>query len=243
MKLINFMAVIICASTFSQAHATVPAWRQYYLQRYALPDIYTKLVDDQGNGYDELYGVRNFREVIPGLVYRGGANNVYDKNGKRSNTNPLPTEGLDNLCMEGFATSYYLYSTNYSKEPHSVKCTPRGSGSGMFDYEQQSVLLHTSAVTTILQQVADTIAGNTSGPIYVHCWNGWHASGFISSLILRQFCGFTGDQAVNYWNKNTDGNDTGSSEYDQIRANIRAYTPDPKLMIDAATQAQICPAP
>ena len=41
----------------------------------------------------------------------------------------------------------------------------------------------------------------------MHCWNGWHASGYISALSLRQFCGVSGSDAVAYWIRNTDNND------------------------------------
>jgi len=244
MRITQCLALIFSAILpLACAHAEVPAWRQEYLQRYALPDIYTKLVDDHGDGYAGLYGARNVREVIPGLVYRGGANNVYDKNGRRSNSNPLPVEGLQNFCKQGFANGVYLYSTNYKTSPHAEDCAADHAGAGHFDYTQQSVLLYTSAQQAVLKMAYDTITGKTSGPMYLHCWNGWHASGYISALILRQFCGFTGDQAVNYWDKNTDGNDVGSSEYNQIRQKIRAYVPDATMPLDAATQQAVCPAP
>jgi hypothetical protein len=243
MKFSGFVALIFSAAAFSNlAGATPPSWRQDYLQRYAFPDVYAKLVNDHGDGFEDLYGVRNFREVIPGLVYRGGANNLYNKNGKRANNNPLPQIGLTNLCEEGFANAVYLYSTNYSKSAHAADCKSGRSNAAHLDYLQKSPLLYKSAVKDILQIVYDTIEGKTAGPVYVHCWNGWHASGFISAVILRQFCGFSGDQAVNYWNKNTDGNNRGK-EYDKIRANLRAYTVDPAYAISPETQAQICPRP
>ena len=31
-----------------------------------------------------------------------------------------------------------------------------------------------------------------------------HASGYISALILRQFCGFTAQEAINYWDLGTE---------------------------------------
>lgn len=238
----NIISALILSFFTGIAHAGVPDWRPHYLQRYPLPDIYTKLVNDNGDGFPGLYGVRNFREVLPGLVYRGGANNLYNKDGKRANNNPLPANGLEHLCDEGFANSVYLYSTRYDTAAHKVSCSPIRAQSGQLEYLQYSPLLYKSAVQSILQLVSDTINGRTNGPVYLHCWNGWHASGYISAVILRQFCGFTGAQAVNYWNKNTDGNNKGK-EYDKIRANINAYTPDPALAIPADVQAQICPRP
>ncbi|MGZ6479793.1 MAG: hypothetical protein ACXWQE_10845 [Bdellovibrionales bacterium] len=243
MKLLSFIVFATFAfSTPIFADGAPPAWRGQYLQRYPLPDIYTKLVNDHGDGYEALYGVRNFREVLPGLVYRGGANNAFNKHGKRSNSNPLPLEGLNHLCQEGFANSVYLYSTNYASSAHVANCAPVRPASGHLDYSQKSPLLYKAAVQDMLKLVYETINGRTNGPVYLHCWNGWHASGYISALILRQFCGFTPAQAVNYWNINTDGNNKGA-EYDKIRANISAYVADPALTISPSMQSQICPRP
>ncbi len=51
------------------------------------------------------------------FLYRGGANNKYLEN-PRSNTNPLPTVGLTNLCKEDFSCrGVYLYSENFSTAP------------------------------------------------------------------------------------------------------------------------------
>jgi hypothetical protein len=51
------------------------------------------------------------------------------------------------------------------------------------------------------------------------CWNGWHASGYISALSLRQFCGVSKSNAVAYWIRNTDNND--GPEYDDYKNNRR----------------------
>ena len=95
---------------------------QYYRNRYQLKNASQKLVNDKGNGFDSLYGVRNFRAVLNGVYYRGGANNLYNKNGERDNMNPLPTEGLVNLCKEGFGHSIYLYTTNFDTAPKISDC-------------------------------------------------------------------------------------------------------------------------
>ena len=68
-----------------------------YRARYRLADATQKLVDNKGNGYENLYGVRNFRAVLGGIYYRGGANNAYHRTNKRGNENPLPSDGLQNL--------------------------------------------------------------------------------------------------------------------------------------------------
>jgi hypothetical protein len=56
-----------------------------YQQRYQVtvggqPDKanpYEKIVQDHGQGPASLYGLRNLRAVLPGVVYRSGANNQF----------------------------------------------------------------------------------------------------------------------------------------------------------------------
>jgi hypothetical protein len=103
--------ITLCSVISNPAFATQGS---EYRTRYRLSDARQKLVDNQGNGFSLLYGTRNFRSVLNGVYYRGGANNYYHKTNKRDNMNPLPTDGLQNLCEEGFSTALYLYSANYS---------------------------------------------------------------------------------------------------------------------------------
>ena len=231
------VSLLLAAQAFA-AQATNPAI-PFFKQLYPLSDPYQKLVDNKGNGYEDLYGVRNFRVVLYGVMYRGGANNAYNKHGQRPNSNPLPNEGLINLCEEGFSKSFYMYTTNYATAPHEVLCKSRLSKNTRLNYLQKSPIGSPANVKEILKAVYTTIYSQTDGPVYIHCWNGWHASGLASALALRQFCGMSKEAAVEYWNRNIDGND--SSSYDRIRQQIRDFQPYAELQIPADVQAQICP--
>lgn len=72
----------------------------------------------------------------------------------------------------------------------------------------------------------------------MHCWNGWHASGLVSSLALRQFCDMSGKDAVAYWNQNTDGNN--GSGYDSIRQRIIDFKPLSQYKITDKEKRLIC---
>ncbi|TGV61049.1 hypothetical protein EN784_01225 [bacterium M00.F.Ca.ET.141.01.1.1] len=214
----------------------------FYSQRYALSDTHTKLVSNNGSGYDRLTGVRNFRRVLNGLVYRGGANNSF-RTPKRDNENPLPPEAVENLCKEGFSTSIYLYKQNYETSEHVKDCTSIGGGSNNFSYLQSSVTssddaARSHALENILSIIYDHIKGNDHRPIYLHCWNGWHASGFASAIVLRQFCGISGNDAVKYWDRNTDGVSVPSRG--KIHSWIRNFSPDAKYSISSDAQALLC---
>lgn len=212
---------------------------EFYKNRYHLSDVYTKLVNNVGDGFIDLYGVRNFRVILNGIAYRGGANNYYHKTHKRDNRNPLPNDGLLNLCEEGFSKAVYLYSTNFETAPKNTACKDVFNKQNILNYVQWSPY-NTTDVRKLFAEVMSTINDASKGPVYIHCWNGWHASGLASALILRQFCGTSAAQAVKYWDQNTDGNNTDPA-YESIRKTIRDFKPYEEFKVDVGIQKEICP--
>jgi hypothetical protein len=229
----RIFCLIFSAATFWPLGTAGGFDADYYHRHYGLTDPYQKRVDNRGNGDEPLYGVRNFREVLKGVLFRGGANNSHNRDGVRGNRNPLPKNGLANLCAAGFQTAIYLYPTNYSEASPQIFCDSL-RGKNTLHYLQMS---YDSKSRQVLEMIRAAIFDSALGPIYVHCWNGWHASGFISALALRQFCGVSGDDAVSYWIKNTDGD----GDYPGHKKAIQNFTPFKDLMIDAQTQQRICP--
>lgn len=210
----------------------------FYKGRYQMPDVFKKITDNKGNNFEDLYGTRNMREVLAGVYYRGGANNKYHRNNPRDNMNPLPADGLDNLCKEGFALALYYYDTNYKTAKPVNPCANRSSGeSHTLNYEQLTAFA-VKDFKPFLQKIHDRIKGKLKGPIYGHCWNGWHASGMMAAVTLKQFCGFTDSQAVDYWTKNTDGNSSG---YDSVIRRVRDFRPVAGLTITQDEKDLICP--
>ena len=84
----------------------------------------------------------------------------------------------------------------------------------------------------------DRIENPNLGPVYLHCWNGWHQSGYVSAMILMQFCGYTNQQARTYWEQNTDG---AYKKFDNVKNMIANFTPFKDYKIDKETQAMLCP--
>ena len=214
-------------------------WIEYYDQRYDLDDVDEKKTDNQGEGFEELYGTRNFRVILKGIVYRGGANNKWHRTHRRGNQNPLPDDGLVNLCEEGFGRAYYLYRTNFETAPKVTTCESLGSPEHVLRYFQVSPT-DEAQTYEVLKVIYETIQDYRYGPVYIHCWNGWHASGLLAAKILRQFCGYSADEAVAYWDRNTDGNNK-ERRYETIRRRIREFTPYPEFVINAEQAAAICP--
>ncbi len=95
-----------------------------------------KVIDNFGNGFDSLYGTRNMRTVLHGVAYRGGANNYYHKTDKRNNHNPLPDDGIANLCKEGFSHSIYLYKQNWDSAPEYETCDCVNEAQNEMEYSQ-----------------------------------------------------------------------------------------------------------
>jgi len=94
----------------------------FYYRRYQKKNLVSKITDNEGKGFDSLYGTRNMRPILHGVAYRGGANNHFHQTLKRKNQNPLPDDGLTNLCQEGFSHSIYLYKTRFENAMPYTAC-------------------------------------------------------------------------------------------------------------------------
>lgn len=234
----RLLVVILALGASAVAAARQPPPRP--VNSYHLANTSQKLVDNRGRGYEPLYGTRNFRLVLRSVLFRGGANNAMHRTAPRDNRNPLPVDGLKNLCAEGFGTAVYLYSRNYSSAPAEVKCRRNGSGAGRLAYLRLSPVSR-SELRRILERVHAAILRPAEvGPVYLHCWNGWHASGLASAVALRQFCGVDADTAVQYWERNTDGHNRENG-YAGFREQIREFVPYRDLDVAAERRRQICP--
>ena len=234
--IVTVLVLFVAGAVQAQAPQSAPSVHN----NYHLKHTTQKLVDNRGRGYEPLYGTRNVRFVLRGLVYRGGANNATHRTRPRDNRNPLPLEALRNLCAEGFGAAVYLYPTNFSTAPREVLCSLRTGGRGKIRYRQLSPK-NKAEMRAILEMI-HTAAHDSeaSRPIYLHCWNGWHASGLASALILRQFCGLDRDLAVRYWDANTDGHNQ-EGEHEGFRQLIAEFVPYPDLSLPPERKQKLCP--
>lgn len=213
-----------------------------FRRRYGLGNALTTLVTDHGDGYAGLYGTRNVRAVLNGIFYRGGANNAFDHGPKRANKNPLTVEGLDNLCKEGFGTAIYLYPTNFDSVPHAATCQTVDGREGTLHYEQLTTQhFHKDDLRKIFGWITDRLEHPELGPVFAHCWNGWHASGYLAAVTLRQFCGFTGAQALRYWTLTAKG--ASNADHADTKARIDKFKPFPEFSLTPEQKAALCPDP
>lgn len=212
---------------------------KYYKDRYVESDLMYKITNNKGDGFDSLYGTRNMRPILHGVAYRGGSNNYYHKTAKRKNQNPIPMDGMHGLCQEGFSAGVYLYRQNFDISPLGDTCNCVDQTFNQFDYYQYDYYdsIH---VYKMVELAYKSAVNQDVGPIYLHCWNGWHASGYISAVILKQFCGYSSWDAVNYWDLGTDGANT-SPRYQNQRERIKDFTPYPEFEISDSLKACLCP--
>ena len=232
----------ICPAFNLEDHIYSPIYyltESYYKSRYKEIDLTSKITDNKGNGYDSLYGTRNLRPLLHGVAYRGGANNYFHKTAKRKNSNPLAKDGLNNLCVEGFSSSVYLYQSNWDSSLATTNCNCINNTKNQLDYYQLNYF-NSDDIIKMLTLVYESALDKNKGPVYFHCWNGWHASGFIAALCLKQFCGFSSLEAVNYWDLCTDGTNI-SPRYNSIRQKIKDFIPLDFLILNDSIGNKICP--
>ena len=229
--------ILLLSSTFSFSQSidsSIVNKVNFYKNKFQVKCVDEKITDNKGNGYEELYGTRNFRVILHGIAYRGGGNNYYHRSNKRDNKNPLPLDGLENLLNNGFSKSIYLYTENFESAPSFL--TNKDKNDTLHYYQIGGD--NRSELDSIIMFTHNSIINSDVGPIYLHCWNGWHQSGFVSAVLLKQFCGFSTTKSLHYWE---DCADNWTRGYDRIKDAIRNFIPIEKYKISKKLKDEICP--
>ena len=167
----------------------------------------------------QFHGIRDFREVMPGVLYRGGANNGHA---------PLSHDELNALCEDDIGTAIYLYTTGFSG-PSVTHCSK-----GSLDYIDKG--WEGSGRTAVHKQIYDVIK-NKGKPVFIHCWYGIHATGAVAATALMQFCNVSPQQAVNYWKVGI----PAKLQYPKVIQSIMSFKPDPALRLTPEERDQYCP--
>jgi LysM repeat protein len=203
---------------------------------FGLDSAHRRLVDNRGAGYPPLDGVRNFRVVLNNTVYRGGGDNRFLRDQeKNAMMNPLPYHGIDNLRKSGFSEAIYLYPSKFDQKYPNEKVDSLASLG--FAYSSQPNLTE-EMVRNYFGHIMERILYPEKGPIYIHCWNGWHQAGLLSAYTLMQFCGLTNGQALEYWEVCASPHNKG---YSRLKTKISTWEPYPEFMITEDQQKRICP--
>ena len=235
----GFTVIIFClVFLFSSVSAqnsfnTIFEKIEYYKSIFNLDCAKDKATDNRGKGNSSLYGTRNFRTILHGIAYRGGGNNYYHSTNKRNNKNPLPNDGLNNLANLNFRSAVYLYNVNFETAPTKIE----SKNGNVLNYYQIGGN-NEKDVRALIKMTFESLDDVNKGPVYLHCWNGWHQSGYVSALLLRQFCDLGPEEAVYYWKNNTD---TWNNGYDRIKSAIRSFIPYTDFQISSEIKQAVCP--
>ena len=173
-------------------------------ERFGLHDVYTKA---------KVGTIKNFRMVIPDVLYRSGNSG----GGKK----PMGDKDLLLLCEQGFSLVIYGYGTGFHGE-REIRCN-----NNSLKYISIPPFSN-AAVEKIITEVHNRLIERFRGPILFHCWNGHHSSGLASATALKEYCGYTGEQALQYWIRNTDGD----SNYPSHKKFILNWKPIDYLKVD-----------
>lgn len=169
------------------------------------------------------YGLTNFKMVMPGVLYRGGT--TVGREG-----NPMTAASLEALCNDGFGSATYVYSQNWAGDSKTISCN-----NGQLTYRMNR-WNNENEVNDLLRELK-IIIDDGKGAMYVHCWYGVHASGFVVTAALKQFCGLSDEQALAYWNSNA----PKRIQYPKVQEMVRRFRSDPALNITAEQKARVCP--
>jgi hypothetical protein len=166
-----------------------------------------------------FHGIRDFREVLPKALYRGGANNGHG---------PLSQDQLKALCEDDIGTAIYLYTTGFRGDS-TTQCSK-----GKLDYIDEG--WEGAGRSAVHKKIYDTIK-NHGKPVFVHCWNGIHATGAIAATALIQFCNVSPQKAVEYWKVGV----APKVQYSKVIQSILSFRPNPTLTLTSDEQDAYCP--
>jgi len=229
MKYLIMFSLFLLLTAFDTAEQRT----NYYKEKYKSTTLNKKITDNFGEGCPTLYGTRNFRVVLNGVAYRGGANNFYHKTNKRDNKNPLPIDGLQNLANEGFSAAIYLYGNNFLDAPKFIISDSKKDTLKYYN----NTLSNDQQIREFIHLIYSVIKNPKKGPIYLHCWNGWHQSGYASAILLMQFCGYSNEDALKYWKKNADG---GTNGYDHVMKKVMNFKPLKEFVLSEEQKKILC---
>lgn len=216
----RFTALILTVLFAFEAHASLADRAKTYDNMFFPKGAPGAYLDEKIN--PSLKGLRNMKTVLPGVLYRGGG---------PGGMNPLSFEGLRSLCRAGFSLAFYTYKENF-RDVGPVECTNELTGRPNTLHYLAGDVLDGAFKTKFLSRVQQVIQDPSRGPVFVHCWNGFHASGEYAAIALRQFCQWSADRASSYWLRHAGG-------YPLI-SRINRFTPHASLNVDDDARAVLC---
>lgn len=166
--------------------------------------------------------IKNSQEVLGGLLTRAGV----------ANMKPLDQQELQMLCEQGYTEAFFLYG---GAADIQVSCSR-----GALRYRSAGDYRAPENIDLILNNINSGL--RTREKTFIHCYNGAHASGFVAGVVLRTFCGISGDEAANYWNRTLGGYPLQEPNRSKLLNRLRNYLVRNELELSRADKARFgCP--
>lgn len=178
------------------------------------------------------FGVDNMKPAILGILYRGGSNGTRNKS-KDKDSGTLRKDQLISLCQAGFSTVVYAYGANKNIIP-TIDCQMTDGRPNTLKYLGVKYSEKEKFV-----EIIDDVIRNKKGPVYDHCWNGFHASGELAAIALMQFCDFSSVEAAEYWDLNQPNKTLNMTS---LKNRIKQFKPINSIaQLNSADREAFCP--
>lgn len=138
--------------------------------------------------------------VISGKFSRAGS----------SQRQPLSDNSLKSLCEQGYTLAMFMYPGAPNK---TITC----GGGKQIRYMSKSGYSSPSGILATAKAEIDN-----GGKVLVHCWYGVHAANFVSAAALNKFCGWSGDQAANYFVRGVPAGSLAPAKINELAGKLRA---------------------
>lgn len=180
-----------------------------------------------GFGQVHAESVRRLGAILPGLLYRSGGP-------KGTGAQSMSGGAVERLCDKGYSAVFYLYPTEKFRNKGQHNC-----GTGSTDYLASGY--RQADARPAFERVYQAV-NNGEGPVLVHCWNGRHASGEVAAYALKQFCGYSADDAVKYFISTLQSSERKSAQtkFKGIINRIKNFDPYEGLILTASQRSQYC---
>ena len=129
-----------------------------------------------------------------------------------SNRKALGDSALKELCDQGFTQAIFTYG---GAKARTVSC----GGGRTISYQSMTSW---EKPTALIAKTVSEIEGG--GRVLIHCWYGVHASKYVASAALTQLCGFSGDQAAEYFKRGIPKGSLGTDRINELAGYLSALS-------------------
>jgi hypothetical protein len=172
-------------------------------------------------------GLARMRPVLRGVLYRAGF-----AQGDTGNSGLSEAQRVA-LCELGFSGARYV---DFARR---TRFGVTDCGMNSFDYRGGRAM----QPQALLKDIGKVIDDPDLGPLLLHDRWGVHDAGAVAAMALVQFCGWSQERAMAYWDASRDGAPCAGSCAAWIEERFAHFQPEATRVPAATIQSRICPVP